>query len=68
MEKEILIAREVAQKLRVGTQRVYEMCRTESIPFILLGQRQYRFSKQAIEKWLVDGGNVKETEVQKNGR
>ncbi len=59
MEKEILIAKEVAQKIRVDTQRVYEMCRTKSIPFILLGQRQYRFSKQAIEKWLADGGNNK---------
>ncbi len=57
MDKEILIAKEVAQELRVDTQRIYEMCRTKSIPFILLGQRQYRFSKQAIEKWLADGGN-----------
>ncbi|MBA3632038.1 MAG: helix-turn-helix domain-containing protein [Acidobacteria bacterium] len=54
---EILIAKELAKKLRVDTQRVYEMCRTKSIPFILLGERQYRFSKQAIEKWLADGGN-----------
>jgi len=57
MEKEILIAKKVAQKLRIDTQRVYEMCRTKSIPFILLGQRQYRFSKQAIEIWLATGGN-----------
>ncbi len=56
-ENEILVANEVAQKLRVDTQRIYEMCRTKSIPFILLGQRQYRFSKSAIEKWLEDGGN-----------
>jgi len=66
MEKEILIAKEVAQKLRVDTQRIYEMCRTKSIPFILLGQRQYRFSKEAIEKWLADGGNAKESEVKNN--
>ncbi len=57
MEREILVANEVAQKLRVDTQRIYEMCRTKSIPFILLGQRQYRFSKSAIEKWLENGGN-----------
>lgn len=56
-ENEILVANEVAQKLRVDTQRIYEMCRTKSLPFILLGQRQYRFSKSAIEKWLEDGGN-----------
>ncbi len=57
MEKEILLAKEVARELRVDTQRIYEMCRTKSIPFILLGQRQYRFSKQSIEKWLENGGN-----------
>ncbi len=56
-ENEILVANEVAQKLRVDTQRIYEMCRTKSIPFILLGQRQYRFSKSAIEKWMENGGN-----------
>ncbi len=57
MDKQILLAKELAEELRVDTQRVYEMCRTKSIPFILLGQRQYRFSKEAIEKWLTEGGN-----------
>ncbi len=57
MEKELLVAKELAQKLRVTEQRIYEMCRSKSVPFILLGQRQYRFSKQAIEKWIEDGGN-----------
>ena len=60
-ENEILVAKEVAQKLRVDIQRVYELCRSKSIPFILLGQRQYRFSNQAIEKFLQNGG------VQDNG-
>ena len=56
-EKEILKAHEVAQILRVETQRVWELCRNRSIPFILLGNRQYRFSRSAIMKWIANGGN-----------
>lgn len=59
MESEILVAEEVSQILRVKTQRIYELVRTNQIPFILIGQRQYRFSKQAIEKWLENGGSEK---------
>ncbi len=62
MEKEILLTEEVAKLLRVDKQRVYQMVREKSIPFILLGQRQYRFSKQAIEAWLENGGTQKEGE------
>ena len=62
MEKEILVAEEVAEMLRVDKQRVYQMVREKSIPFILLGQRQYRFSKQAIDAWLENGGTQKEGE------
>ncbi len=62
MEKEILVAEEIAEMLRVDKQRVYQMVREKSIPFILLGQRQYRFSKQAIEAWLENGGTQKEGE------
>ncbi len=59
MESEILVAEEVSRILRVETQRIYELVRTNQIPFILIGQRQYRFSKQAIEKWLENGGSEK---------
>lgn len=63
MEKQILIAEEVANRCRVNVQRIYQLVRDENIPFILLGQRQYRFSKQAIENWLEEGGNAKTMEV-----
>lgn len=59
MDKEILVVREVAEMLRVKKQRIYQMARDGDIPFTLLGRRQYRFSKQAIEKWIADGGNRK---------
>ena len=66
MEEEILIAEEVALIIRVDKQRVYELCRMDQIPFILLGQRQYRFSKQAIENWLANGGTTKNRRRQTN--
>ncbi len=62
METEILVADEVAEMFRVDRQRIYQMVREKSIPFILLGQRQYRFSKQAIESWLENGRAQKEGE------
>ncbi len=65
MNRQILVADEVAEILRVDRQRVYEMVREKSLPFILLGQRQYRFSKQAIDVWLENGGN-QESEVSRD--
>lgn len=56
MEKQILVAEEVAELLRVDKQRVYELVRTNQIPVIRLGERQYRFSAQAIEEFLHGGG------------
>lgn len=60
MDKEILVADEVAELLRVDKQRVYELARTNQIPVIRLGERQYRFSAQAIEQFLHGGGTRKE--------
>lgn len=60
MNKQILVADEVAELLRVDKQRVYELVRTNQIPFIRLGERQYRFSAQAIENFLSDGGTQKD--------
>jgi excisionase family DNA binding protein len=59
MTQEILIAEEAAQLLRVSKQRLYELSRTNQIPVIRLGQRQFRYSKSALEKWLENGGNIK---------
>lgn len=62
MTQEILTAKEVSELIRIKPARVWELIRQRKIPFILLGQRQYRFSKSAIEKWLENGGNLKEGE------
>jgi len=57
MDKELLMTDEVANWLRVDKQRVYELVRTNRIPFIKLGDRQYRFSATAIQRWLDEGGS-----------
>ncbi len=58
MEKQILVAEEVAELFRVDKQRVYELTRTNQIPGIIrLGERQYRYSAQAIEDFLHGDGN-----------
>jgi excisionase family DNA binding protein len=66
MNKNILIADEVAEILRVDRQRIYELVRTNQIPVIRLGERQYRFSAQAIEQFLHVGRNLKAKEVGEN--
>lgn len=63
MEKQILVAEEVAEMLRIDKQRVYELVRTNQIPYIRLGERQYRFSAQAIENFLHNGGTQKEADL-----
>lgn len=63
MEKQILVADEVAELLRVDRQRVYELTRTNQLPGIIkLGERQYRYSRQAIEKFLRGGVARQEVE------
>ena len=57
MDKQILLADEVAEMLRVDRQRVYELARRNSIPVIRVGERQYRFNAEAIRKWMEQGGS-----------
>ncbi len=61
MTKQILVVEEVAELLRVDKQRIYELVRTNQLPVIRLGERQYRFSAQAIEEFLQGGGTRKES-------
>jgi excisionase family DNA binding protein len=62
MERQILVADEVAEILRVDRQRVYELARRNAIPVIRVGDRQYRFDAEAIRQWIERGGNVEKKE------
>jgi excisionase family DNA binding protein len=57
MDKQILLADEVAEMQRVDRQRVYELARRNSIPVIRVGERQYRFNADAIRQWMEQGGS-----------
>lgn len=61
MERQILLADEVAKILRVDRQRVYELARRNAIPVIRLGERQYRFDADAIRQWIERGGKVEKS-------
>ena len=57
MTDKLLKVNDVAELLDLKPARIYELCREKQLPFILIGQRQYRFSKAALEKWIENGGN-----------
>ena len=65
MDKQVLVADEVAEILRVDRQRVYELVRQNAIPVIRLGERQYRFDAEAIRRWMTRGGTAAENGVMK---
>ena len=60
--EKLLTAIDVSEILDLKPARIYELCREKRLPFILIGQRQYRFSKTALALWIENGGN-RESEV-----
>ena len=58
--KKLLTVYEVAKILDLKPARIYELCREISLPFVLIGQRQYRFSETALSNWIENGGNQDE--------
>ena len=51
----LLHAPEVAERLRLNTQRVYALCRSGKLPHVRLG-RQVRVSPIALEEFIAAGG------------
>jgi len=37
--------------------RIYELTREKKIPFVQIGERQYRYSEAALISWIEKGGN-----------
>lgn len=68
MTTKLLKAEKVAEILDVTKARVYELCREDkTFPFILIGERQYRFSETAIFNWIERGGSKVEFETKDFG-
>ncbi len=55
--EKLLTTQEVAQRFGIKDQRVWQLVREKKLPTVVLGERQYRFSPRAIEKFIADGGN-----------
>lgn len=67
MERKILVVDEVAELLRVDRQRVYELVRTNRLPVVRVGDRQYRFAAAAIHEWISAGGSTKGGDTNEKG-
>lgn len=64
MTNKLLTVKEVGEILDLKPARIYELCREDrNFPFILIGQRQYRFSENALLNWIERGGNREQNEV-----
>jgi excisionase family DNA binding protein len=63
----LLTAKEVTEFLNIDLQRVYDLTRRKLLPTVVLGERQYRYSRQAIEKFIASGGNQKHEKVNSGG-
>jgi len=63
MTEKLLKVDEVGEFLGLKPARVYELCREKRLPFILIGERQYRFSKSSLMSWVENGGNREQSEV-----
>lgn len=62
MTEKLLKVSDVGELLDLKPARIYELCREKrenQLPFILIGERQYRFSFTAVMDWISKGGNKK---------
>lgn len=65
--EKLMTAKDITEVFGIELQRVYELTRRKLLPCVLLGERQYRYSREAIEKFIADGGN-RQSEVSENGK
>lgn len=53
--------KEVSEILDLKPARVYELTREKKLPFVQIGERQYRYSEMALTNWIEQGGNQERT-------
>lgn len=58
---EILEKKDVAKMFKLPKSAIDRMVNTGQIPFIRMGKRSVRFSKDRLEKWLKERENVEVT-------
>ena len=52
MSKRLLNAKELARETGLKLSRIYFLTREGKIPFVLIGDRQYRYPESRILEWL----------------
>lgn len=57
MTQKLLTVKEVGEILDLKPARIYELTREKKIPFVQIGERQYRYSEKALISWIEKGGN-----------
>lgn len=57
MTQKLLTVKEVSEILDLKPARVYELTREKKLPFVQIGERQYRYSETALVNWIENGGN-----------
>jgi excisionase family DNA binding protein len=57
MTTKLLTVKEVSEILDLKPARIYELTREKKIPFVQIGERQYRYSETALVNWIEKGGN-----------
>jgi excisionase family DNA binding protein len=57
MTNKLLTVKEVSEILDLKPARIYELTREKKIPFVQIGERQYRYSETALINWIENGGN-----------
>ncbi len=60
MTQKLLTVKEVSELLDLKPARIYELTREKKIPFVQIGERQYRYSEPALTTWIDGGGNQQE--------
>ena len=65
MTQKLLTVKEVSEILDLKPARIYELTREKKIPFVQIGERQYRYSETALLNWIERGGN-QQREVNQN--
>ncbi len=66
MTQKLLTVKEVSQILDLKPARIYELTREKKIPFVQIGERQYRYSETALMNWIENGGNQAKQNASEN--
>ncbi len=66
MTQKLLTVKEVSEILDLKPARVYELTREKKIPFVQIGERQYRYSETALTNWIERGGNQEKQNASEN--